>query len=87
MGFFQPFLCPFLKAENEEVLKNQLCVLKAKIPSEFNLTLMDLKLLQTAGFLFYPMSCGNPLKQAFFNIENSALGFKALVTMSTFASV
>lgn len=39
----------FTNAENEEVLKNPLFILKAKIPLEFNLPVMDLELLQTAG--------------------------------------
>jgi len=39
----------FTNVENEEVLKNPLFILKAKIPLEFNLPVMDLKLLQTVG--------------------------------------
>lgn len=47
--FFPVPLPPFLTAENEEVLKTLLCILKAPIPLEFNLPVMDLKLLQAAG--------------------------------------
>lgn len=55
----------FPNAENEEVLKNLLFILKAKIPLEFNLPVMDLKLLQTVEFFFYHGSRGNSLKQDF----------------------
>ena len=55
----------FLKAENEEVLKNLLFILKAKIPLEFNLLVMDLKLLQTVEFFFYRGSRGSSLKRDF----------------------
>lgn len=47
----------FPNVENEEVLKSLLFILKAKIPLEFNLPVMDLKLLQTVEFLFYHWSC------------------------------
>lgn len=55
----------FTNAENEEVLKNLLFILKAKIPLEFNLPVMDLKLLQAAEFFFYRRSRGNSLKRGF----------------------
>lgn len=55
----------FPNAENEEVLKNLLFILKAKIPLEFNLLVMDLKLLQTVEFFFYRGSRGNSLKGDF----------------------
>lgn len=55
----------FLNAENEEVLKNLLFILKAKIPLEFNLPVMDLKLLQTVEFFFCRGSRGNSLKRDF----------------------
>lgn len=40
----------FPNTENEEVLKNLLFILKAKIPLEFNLLVMDLKLLESSSF-------------------------------------
>lgn len=43
----------FLNAENEEALKNLLFILKAKIPLEFNLPVMDLILLQTGELFLY----------------------------------
>lgn len=55
----------FTNAENEEVLKNLLFILKAKIPLEFNLPAMDLKLLQAVEFFFYRRSRGNSLRQGF----------------------
>jgi len=55
----------FPNAENEEVLKNLLFMLKAKIPLEFNLLVMDLKLLQRVEFFFYRRSRGSSLKQDF----------------------
>lgn len=66
----------FPNAENEEVLKNLLFILKAKIPLEFNLLAMDLKLLQTVAFLFYHGSHGNFLKGDF--IANRVFVLKAL---------
>lgn len=64
-----------LNTENEEVLKNLLFILKAKIPLEFNLLVMDLKLLQTVEFFFYRGSCRSSLKQDF--IANSIFVPKA----------
>lgn len=55
----------FLNTENEEVLKNLLFILKAKIPLEFNLLVMDLKLLQTVQFFFYRGSRRSSLKRDF----------------------
>lgn len=55
----------FLNAENEEALKNLLFILKAKIPLEFNLPVMDLILLQTGEFFLYHGGAGNSLKQDF----------------------
>lgn len=66
----------FLNAENEEALKNLLFILKAKIPLEFNLPVMDLILLQTGEFFLYHGSAGNSLKQDF--VANRVFVPKAL---------
>lgn len=55
----------FLTGENEEVLENLLFILKAKIPLEFNLPVMDLKLLQAVKLFSYHGSCDNSLKRDF----------------------
>lgn len=66
----------FQNAENEEALKNLLFILKAKIPLEFNLPVMDLILLQTGEFFLYHGGAGNSLKQDF--VANRVFVPKAL---------